>query len=255
MTEFERPVYDPAMFAPPPARDGRFKVVEQWVDCHNFPEGDPRREIEFFHRQMSEEVDGMECSARTLVDFPQADWELRMCLARQCYDEARHVEMFRRIFEERGGKVGQYPIMNFQYRIITNVADLYRRLAIQNRHFESEGVDAVEPAILAARAGGDHGLAELFDAQLADEICHVRFANDHISRIASREPGSVMRIGRSLDYASKAFYQVMGQKAIDAVSYSVNEAGRLESGFTADEVRFIATHRAARPNSKAVDPA
>ena len=73
-----------------PARDARFRVVDTWQECANFPDGDPRKVLEFMHRQMNEEMDATECSARTLTDFPNAPWELRMFLARQCADEARH---------------------------------------------------------------------------------------------------------------------------------------------------------------------
>ena len=242
----ERPDYDPAIFAHGPARDARFDVREQWIDLHNLPEDDPRREMEFFNRQMNEEINGMECAACNLTDFPNAEWELRMCIARQCYDEARHVEMFRTLLERGGGKVGWSPVMNFQYRIITNIDNLPGRLAVQNRSFEAEGVDAVEPEIAAARNRGDHYLSECYDAQLADEICHVRFANQHLTKTVSSDPASVLRIGRALNYASEAFLQVMGQTAINSVSYPVNQTGRMEAGFSADEVKYAAELRVSR---------
>ncbi len=246
MTIAKRPAYDASLFAAPPARDARFTVKEQWIDCHNHSEGDPLREVEFFHRQMNEEINGMENAARNLADFPDADWEIRMCIARQCSDEARHVEMFRQILEERGGHVGMSPVLNFQFRIITNVDTLVGRLAVQNRSFEAEGVDAVDPEIQAARERGDTRLSELYDAQLADEICHVRFANEFIDRKTSQSPISVMHVGRALDYAARAFVQVMGEEAIAGAKYSTNEKGRLEAGFKPEEVRFAAEHRAAR---------
>jgi uncharacterized ferritin-like protein (DUF455 family) len=138
--------------------------------------------------------------------------------------------------------------MNFQYRIITNIKTLPGRLAVQNRQFEAEGVDAVEPEIVSCRESGDTELADLFDAQLADEICHVRFANEYISRIAKENPRSVMDVGRALDYARKPFLQVMGQEVIDGVKYSTNQKGRLEAGFKPEEVEFAAAHRAANKN-------
>src|SRR5262245_1199994 len=65
-----------------PARDARFTVVDTWRECANFPDEDPRKIMEFMHRQMNEEMDATECSARTITDFPDAPWELRMFLAR-----------------------------------------------------------------------------------------------------------------------------------------------------------------------------
>jgi hypothetical protein len=233
MTQPRRPPYDPANFAPEPARDARFDVKEQWVDCHNPPEGDPEREVEFFHRQMNEEINGMECAARALADFPDAEWGVRMSIARQCYDEARHVEMFRRIFERRGGRVGQYPVLNFQ-----------------NRTFETGGIDAVQVGINDASSQGDLEQAALYDAQLADEITHVRFANEYLSSVSARDPASIMRVGRALNYASGAFFQVMGHEAINAVDYPVDEQGRLDAGFSADEVRHAVDHLAAQKAKK-----
>jgi uncharacterized ferritin-like protein (DUF455 family) len=242
------PEFDESLFAPGPARDDRFKVVNRWNECAYFPEGDPQKRVEFLHRQMNEEINGMENAALSLVDFPDADWNIRMSIARQCADEARHVIAFKRTFENRGGRVGEYPVMNFQYRIITNIHTLPGRLAVQNRQFEAEGVDAVEPEIASCRKSGDTELADLFDAQLADEICHVRFANDYISRIAKETPRSVMDVGRAMDYARKPFLQVMGQEVIDGVKYSTNQKGRLEAGFKPEEVQFAAAHRAAKQN-------
>ena len=232
-------------FAQGPKRDARFVVKERWEECLNLPLGHPEKEIEFLHRQMNEEVDGMECAARMLTDFPDAPWELQMQVARQCSDEARHIVMFRTAFEARGGHVGQYPVLNFQYRIITNIDDLDGRLAVQNRTFETEGVDAIEPEIAAARER-DPALAKLFEAQLADEIGHVRYANQRIAEAIARDPAVIMRIGRALDYAARAFEHVMGRHAIEGVSYGVNRSGRLEAGFTPEEVTLAEQMRSKR---------
>lgn len=233
-------------FAVGPARDSRFNVKERWADCLNLPPTHPDRNLEFFHRQMNEEINGLENAARSLVDFPDADWSIRMCIARQAADEARHVVMFRRILEKRGGWLGRYPVLNFQYRIITNIDNLVGRLAVQNRSFEAEGVDAVEPEIRKSREKGDSELAELFEMQLADEIGHVRFANEYIARVTKTDPLNVMRVGRALNYASEAFLGVMGQEAIDSVSYERNETGRLEAGFRPEEVRTAVEQRKSK---------
>jgi uncharacterized ferritin-like protein (DUF455 family) len=246
MTSQAAKKFDESLFAPGPARDARFKVVNRWAECAQFADDDPRRTVEFLHRQMNEEIDGMENAAQSLADFPDADWNVRMCMARQVADEARHVIAFKRLFEKRGGRVGEYPVMNFQFRIITKIPTLVGRLAVQNRQFEAEGVDAVEPEIVSARQKGDTELADLFDAQLADEIGHVRFANEYISRLAKERPASVLDAGRAMDFASKLFLQVMGQDVIDGVKYATNEKGRLEAGFRPEEVQFTAAQRAAK---------
>jgi uncharacterized ferritin-like protein (DUF455 family) len=238
---------EPSLFAPGPARDERFIVKERWQDCHNLPGDHPLHQVEFTHRQMNEEVNGLECSARCLSDFPDADWELRMCFARQCADEARHARMFRRRLESLGGHVGQFPVLNFQYRIITRDDSLLGRLTIQNRTFEAGGIDAVSFGVQQAAASGDTGLADFFDSQLADEILHVRFANEWIRRIIRNDPRALLRVGAAMTMAAKAFQQVMGKEATEGVSYPTDRLGRREAGFTEQEVR-LAADLAQRPS-------
>jgi uncharacterized ferritin-like protein (DUF455 family) len=236
MSSESNPRLDAALFAEGPARDSRFTVASRWMECANYPDGHPLRTIEFFHRQMNEEVDSLECSAANLRDFPEAAWDLRLALARQCADEARHAAMFRRIFEMRGGQVGQYPVLNFQYRIVAHIRSLVGRLAIQNRSFEAGGLDAITYGIEQERREGDEELVHLFEAQRADEISHVRFANEAINAATRQNPRSVLEIGVALAGASKAFHQVMGAEGTEGVSYPADSAARHEAGFTDTEV-------------------
>lgn len=227
---------DPTLFADGPARDARFKVKDRWIECENYPPDHPLHEVEFTHRQMNEEINGLECSARCLSDFPETDWDLRMRLARQCWDEARHGRMFRRLLEERGGHVGQFPVLNFQYRIVINADTLVGRLTIQNRTFEAGGIDAVSSTVEVTRAAGEEALAEFFNSQLTDEIQHVRFANDWIKEKIKREPRSVLDMGRAMTNAAVAFGQVMGTEGTEGVGYAVDRQARREAGFTEKEV-------------------
>jgi len=231
---------DADLFGEGPAHDERFDVRERWVDCNNFPAGHPEHEVEFTHRQMNEEINGLECSARNLSDFPDAPWELRMWFARQCADEARHGHMFRRLLESRGGHVGQYPVLNFQYRIITRSPTLAGRLTIQNRTFEAGGLDAVSLVVDRVRASGQQELADFFDSQLADEIVHVRFANEWIRRAVRDAPRIILQMGAAMTLAAKAFAQVMGNEATEGIGYPADKQARLEAGFTPEEVDLAA---------------
>lgn len=221
-----------------PLRDKRFNVVDRWDQCVNFPEGDPRKVLEFLHRQMNEEMDATECSARAIVEFPDAPWEVRMFLARQCADEARHALIFARMFQARGGKLGDYPILNFQYRIICQIPTLIGRLAVQNRTFEAEGIDAIGYGIDQAKDDGDQELAEFFDGQFADEIMHVRCANEFIHEMLAKEPRLAMKIAQALSFATKAFGQVVGGDGTAVAKYTISETGRLEAGFRPEEVKI-----------------
>jgi uncharacterized ferritin-like protein (DUF455 family) len=222
------------LFAPPPARDGRFTVRRLWLEMDNRPVDDPLKDLEFLHRQMNEEVNSIEMCARNLVDFPDADWELRMEMARQCWDEARHVIAFRELFERRGGVVGQFPIVNFQYCIITNLQSLAGRLAVQNRSFEAAGLDAIQDGLIAAKRADDPEFTTLFEAQLADEMQHVRYANEWVKKLLQRGgPRTVFALARDVSLANEGLQHVSGG---GVVFYPVADELRREAGFSDEEI-------------------
>jgi uncharacterized ferritin-like protein (DUF455 family) len=235
---------DPAVFRPSQARDARFTVRDRWAELVNHPPGTAAYRREFLHRQMNEEANVMEQAAQSLVDFPNEDWEIRLWLARQCADEARHVQLYLRVLERRGIAVGAYPVINFQYRLLSGVDSLVCRLAIENRTFEADGLDAATFAVEEARAEGDHELAALLDTQQADEIVHVGFANEWIRRETKRDPRTLLRIAAALSRAAQAFALVFDGGG--AVRYPVADAERLEAGFAPAEVAVAAKLSAER---------
>lgn len=226
---------DAQLFALGPKRDARFTVRDTWAEMSNQQTGEAEATTEFLHRQMNEEINGMEISARNIVDFPDAPWELRMAMARQCWDEARHIEAFRACFERRGGKVGQYPVMNFQYRLITKIPSLLGRLAVQNRSFEAAGIDAIQNEVTeAARREGRTDLDELFDAQLPDEVQHVRYGNVWVKKLLeSGGAPAVFALTRAVASANRGIRIVAGE---GATVYPVAEDVRREAGFTEAEI-------------------
>ncbi len=225
------------LFGDPPARDARFEVKERWAEMRNIPEGDPLATQEFLHRQMNEEINSIEISARNLVDFPDAPWELRMAMARQCWDEARHVDAFRRQFEKRGGTVGEFPVLNFQYRIVTNLSSLAGRLTVQNRSFEAAGIDAIEEGIATYGQAHAADFVELFEAQLADEVQHVRYANEWVKKLSEQGgPRVAFDIARSVAQADAALKVVAGGAL---TTYPVSGDLRREAGFTDEEIDTV----------------
>lgn len=237
---------DGAVFAEAPARDDRFRVVERWSEMANLPDAHPEKPLEFLHRQMNEEANVMENAARSLAQFPDAEWAIRLWLARQCADEARHVEVYRRLLERRGGRVGQYPVMNFQYRILGTIDSLIGRLAVQNRTFEADGLDAAVFGAAEARAQGDDELADVYEAQSADEVLHVRFANEYIRRKIQEDGRNVLRMAAALTHGSRAFQAVFADGGTDVTKYGVAERERLEAGFAPDEVHVAVEQSESR---------
>jgi hypothetical protein len=79
--------------------------------------------------------------------------------------------------------------------------------------------------------------------QQADEITHVRFANEYIRDSIRANPRVALRVATALTLASTAFMQVMGTEGTANIEYLVDQKGRLEAGFAAEEVE-VAYHQA-----------
>jgi len=227
---------DPKLFAEGPQRDARFDVRDKWAEMDNLPANHPDMSLEFLTRQMNEELNSMEIAASNLVDFPEAPWALRMSMARQAADEARHAIAFRRLLEARGGRVGQFPVINFQYRIMMAIPSLIGRLAVANRSFEASGIDAITEGMNSEIRKDDAEFIALFDQQLADEVQHVRFANVWIKKLLAEDgPRTMMALARGIAQGDAAFKEVVGEK--NMVTYPVSEDVRREAGFTDDEIQ------------------
>ena len=224
---------DPNLFADPPARDPRFRVAEVWSEMDNIYDDKGHMTREFLHRQMSEEVNGLEIAARNLTDFPDAPWELRLAIARQCWDECRHIEAFRRAFEERGGTVGDHPVLCFEYRMVTKIDSLIGRLAVQNRSFEAAGIQAIGDAVGAVTEANERDLMVLYDAQLPDEIQHVRYANKWIPQLIERDKRNALDLVKAVAQANAAFKQIAGDALIEM---TLSDEIRDEAGFFGEPV-------------------
>jgi len=140
--------------------------------------------------------------------------------------------------------VGEYPVLNFQYRVLTRIDSLVGRLAVENRTFEADGLDAATFGVSEARKEGDQALADLLDTQQADEIVHVGFANAWIRREVARDPRNVLRMSAAITRAARAFAMVF--EGGTAVRYPVAQDERREAGFQDREIQVAAEMSAAR---------
>lgn len=229
---------DPELFGPGPARDERFQVADRWRDMVNHPEGTPANRREFLHRQMNEEMNVMEQAAQSLVDFPNEPWEIRKAIAGQCADEARHTLAYLRLMKERGIEVGEYPVLNFQFRVLQKIDTLVGRLAIENRSFEADGLDAATLGARAALNDGDASLSALLDSQAADEITHVGLGVAWIGREIGRDPRTFIKLARAMDHLRRAVDDALGESGDVVHQVAVDE--RLLAGFGHNEIQQAA---------------
>jgi len=233
-----------------PAREPCFDVVHLYSQLWRSVDFSEASQREKLHREYNTEVQGMEIAALSLAEFPDAPWELRMEIARQCWDESRHARLYYRRLLEKGGRKGEFPIANHEWTVTCSFATLVQRLAIQNRTFESGSMDSMNKAVKMWNSIGDAQTAQLMDGILADEVQHVRFANQWIKRLGQSDGTVVLQVVQAvseLKRMSAVLRPQPGETSINAVdlvgtpqpSVKTNVEDRGHADFSADEIATV----------------
>jgi uncharacterized ferritin-like protein (DUF455 family) len=193
-----------------PARDACFRLVRRDGEMHNYEGSGPLARRELVHRHMSNELTSLDIAAQCLADFPDAPWDLRLELARQCWDESRHVEVLHRKLRAMGGRKGEFPISAFEWSVTCAIDDLAGRLATQNRTFEAGAMDVVG-GLASGLRDADPEIAEILEGILADEIQHVRFANRWIKRLVEQDRRVLLKVASAVRFLARANAVLQGR--------------------------------------------
>lgn len=177
-----------------PAREPCFTVVDLHKDLRDYDDMSSISRRQRLHRHMHNEMQTLEIVAQNLADFPGAPWELRMQVARQCWDESRHSAILYRRLRELGGRKGEFPVMNYEWGVTQLLDSLPARLAVQNRTFEGGEMDLLRQQCGMWSTAGDDETASLMDALLADEVEHVRYANRWLKQMAREDPRILLQV-------------------------------------------------------------
>jgi uncharacterized ferritin-like protein (DUF455 family) len=183
-----------------PARDSRFAVVQLPQELCEFPPGTADWCRESLHRHFNTEVQSLEIAAQSLIDFSEAPWELRLDQARQCWDESRHARLIERELIACGGFLGEFPISNYDWSVACAVGTLAGRLAVQNRTVEAGEMDLLRELRSTWGSLGQQSTAQVMDAILADEVQHVRYANQWIRTEGRRNPRAIMEVAAAIAF-------------------------------------------------------
>ena len=209
-----------------PAREACFTVVHRHRDMQDYADMSPIAVRQRLHKHMHNEMQNLEIVALSLTDFPEVPWDLRMDLARQCWDESRHASVFHRRLRELGGRKGEFPVMNYEWSVSGMMTSMVGRLALQNRTFEGGEMDLLRELVRIWRDADDQLTSALMEAILADEIQHVRYANRWLKRLAQAKPRVLMEVVKAmrfLDSVTRAMAPGPGE---------VNAAGVPLTGWT-----------------------
>jgi bacterioferritin (cytochrome b1) len=231
-----------------PAREPCFRCVDLDSQMEGWPDMSDRARRERLHRHMNNELGALEIAAQCVADYPDAPWPLRMLLARQAADEARHASALLRRLVELGGEKGEFPVANYEWGVTMMLDDLPGRLAVQNRTFEAGLIDILGTMREVWREAGDDVTADVLDGILADEIVHVRFANRWIRSMTELEPRLLLKVAMAVHMLARTNAAVAIREGdVNAAGVplepqgapAVNVHDRLAAEFTEDEVKEV----------------
>src|SRR4249920_940781 len=139
------------------------------------------------------EIQALEGAGRTCWDFPlgtEGDaipFELKLDMARQCWDEARHVEISVKLSEHMGTEIGEFAEQTLLFEAACN-SDAVLRLAGVNRALEGLAIDVFNTMRDFGDASADPVLYFCEDWMLADEVTHVKMGSDWLRRVTADDP-------------------------------------------------------------------
>ena len=193
------------------------------------------------------EIQALEGAGRTCHDFPlgggdtpdSIPFALKLDMARQAWDEARHVEISVRLSDWMGTEIGQFAENTVLFEVACS-NDPVLRLAGVNRALEGLAIDVFTTMREFGDLAGDPYLEFCEDWMLADEVTHVKMGSDWLRRITENDPE---RRRKALEFQSvvdKIFS--FGGTRSDSKESPIGLARRFRelAGFTDTEVEQIA---------------
>jgi uncharacterized ferritin-like protein (DUF455 family) len=141
------------------------------------------------HGIFTGEIQALEGAGRTCFDFDdtEAPLALKLDMARQCWDESRHVEISVKLGEHMGTEIGEYAEATFLYQAACN-PDPVLRLTGVNRALEGLAIDVFNTMKEFGELSGDPILTACEDWMLADEVTHVKMGSDWLRRLTEDDP-------------------------------------------------------------------
>lgn len=139
------------------------------------------------------EIQALEGAGRTCWDFEtgegrdEAPFALKLDMARQCWDEARHCEISVKLSDWMGTEIGEFSEGTFLYEAACN-PDPVLRLTGVNRALEGLAIDVFNTMRDFGDAAGDPVLEFCEDWMLADEVTHVKMGSDWLRRLTADDP-------------------------------------------------------------------
>ena len=183
-----------------------------------------------FHQLLYGEVETTDRMGKMLSEFPELPWEMRMELAHQMWDEARHIEIVAKTVEEEcGGQLGYGP-WTLVWWWMQNEEDPLKRITVTNSWAEANLMHTLRMWRTKAAERGYTRLAELSDYLQADELTHVKLATRWIRTLTENDPAhrdELVHWGRSAVARIEGFWKddADGQTEAPEVHFTFLKSG------------------------------
>lgn len=188
------------------------------------------------------EIQALEGAGRTCWDFEtgtEAPFALKLDMARQAWDEARHVEISVKLSDWMGTEIGQFAENTVLFEAACS-NDPVLRLAGVNRALEGLAIDVFTTMKEFGDLAGDPYLEFCEDWMLADEVTHVKMGSDWLRRITENDAERRKKALEFQQIVDKLFS--FGGTRSDSKESPIGLARRFRelAGFTDTEVEDIA---------------
>jgi len=203
------------------------------------------------------EIQALEGAGRTCYDFDtgtgpdEVPFEMKLDMARQCWDEARHVEISCQLTEHMGTRIGEYAEQTLLFEAACN-ADPVLRLTGVNRALEGLAIDVFNAMRDYGDAVTDPVLYFCEDWMLADEVTHVKMGSDWLRKLTAKDPDrqkNALDFQRAVDKLF-SFGGFRGESEESPVHLARQFRGL--AGFTDEEIEQL-VDVAAEPMAEAVE--
>jgi uncharacterized ferritin-like protein (DUF455 family) len=184
------------------ARDERFNRIttaERFADQRPNGAGDDRRMdptsaecADRARRQMHGifvgEIQALEGAGRTAFDYTtdETPFAMKLDMARQCWDEARHVEISIKLGDHMGTDIGEYSEAVTLCEAACHPDPVFR-LAGVNRALEGLAIDVFTTMRDFAAEMNDDTLWFAEDWMLADEVTHVKMGSTWLREVTKND--------------------------------------------------------------------
>ena len=197
------------------------------------------------HGIMVGEIQALEGAGRTAHDFEAGDgsgdtipFELKLDMARQAWDEARHVEISAKLGDWMGTELGEFQENTVLFEAACS-DDPVLRLAGVNRALEGLAIDVFTQMKEFGDLTGDPFLEFCEDWMLADEVTHVKMGSDWLRKVTEKDPERRTKALEFQQVVDKLFSFGGSRGDHEESSFALARRFRELAGFTEDENETI----------------